>query len=346
MSINEDENNEMNIQIAFTILEMNYDNICSITKRKLKHQYHKLALKYHPDKNGNTINSTQYFQKINRAYTYLLDENIFCKDNSGSGSDSDDNSNTDNSSDLEKDYTNNIDFLSSPTFYVSLLTMFLSNIFKNNLNYTEIIKTNIKELLMMGTKLTKTGVLDLFKNIKKENTIEIYSFLCKYKETLHISNYIIELVSSVIKDKYKDDLIFILTPSIDDILDNNLYKLIVDDQAYLVPLWHNELYFDLAKDNSNKEIIVFCNPILPDELTIEDSNIYYNLLVQFDKGLMENTHLHFTIGNRSFKIPIYELKIKRTQYYTFKNAGISKIIENDIYNVNYHGDLIVKICLS
>ena len=163
---------------------------------------------------------------------------------------------------------------------------------------------------------------------------------------MHISNYIIELVSSVIKDKYKDDLIFILTPSIDDILDNNLYKLIVDDQAYLVPLWHNELYFDLAKDNSNKEIIVFCNPVLPDELTIEESNIYYNLLVQFDKGLMEDTHLHFTIGNRAFKIPIYELKIKRTQYYTFKNAGISKIIENDIYNVNYHGDLIVKICLS
>lgn len=59
----------MNYNDAFEILEI--ENYEDLTLSNLKKQYRKLALKYHPDKNGNTEISTEKFKKINEAYTYL-----------------------------------------------------------------------------------------------------------------------------------------------------------------------------------------------------------------------------------------------------------------------------------
>ena len=63
----------MNYKNAFEILEIDlsqpsYNNI---SLEYLKKQYKKLALKHHPDKNGNTPESNEKFQQINEAYNYL-----------------------------------------------------------------------------------------------------------------------------------------------------------------------------------------------------------------------------------------------------------------------------------
>lgn len=63
----------MNYQEAFEILEIDttdtrYNEISLIY---VKNKYHKMALQNHPDKNGNTLESNEKFQKINEAYHYL-----------------------------------------------------------------------------------------------------------------------------------------------------------------------------------------------------------------------------------------------------------------------------------
>ena len=64
----------------------------------------------------------------------------------------------------------------------------------------------------------------------------------------------------------------------------------------------------------------------------------------FDKKtLLDNPFIELNIGRHLFKIPTCELKVQHFQYYTLKNKGISKINENDMYNVSYRGDIIVKI---
>ena len=63
----------MNYKEAFDLLEIDLTEVkyCDISPEYLKKQYRKLALKNHPDKNGNTTESNEKFQKINEAYNYL-----------------------------------------------------------------------------------------------------------------------------------------------------------------------------------------------------------------------------------------------------------------------------------
>jgi hypothetical protein len=158
----------------------------------------------------------------------------------------------------------------------------------------------------------------------------------------------LEFVSLLIKQKYKNDRVFILNPSINDLMDNNVFKLYVDDQLYLVPLWHNELYFD----SPNGDIIVLCNPELPEGIIIdEDNNIHIEKEINGSLSLLDllkegsNSFVSLSIGERMFRIPLQSLHIKKEQMYRLVGEGISNVLENDIYNVSCKADIIVKIII-
>ena len=173
--------------------------------------------------------------------------------------------------------------------------------------------------------------------------------LYRYKDILYISNDTLELVSLIINEKYKNDRVFILKPNLKDIMEHNIYKLYVDDELYLVPLWHNELYFD-APDGS--EIIVLCQPKLPANILIdENNNICYEVGIKIREELeyliKNNKLVSIEIGEKWFSIPLNNLHLKEEQLYRFKGQGIAKIAseQKDIYNVSSKADIIVKVIL-
>ena len=63
----------MDVYTAVEILEIEEDDFRSnkITLTILKKKYRRLALQYHPDKNGNSTESTQQFQLIQEAFEVL-----------------------------------------------------------------------------------------------------------------------------------------------------------------------------------------------------------------------------------------------------------------------------------
>ena len=287
----------MDIQKAFEILEI---NSVDISLEKLKKKYHKLALKYHPDKNGNTIESKEKFQKINDAYFYLKSE----IENDASGSAS--TFNASNASNAFNSFS-----------YANMLNMFMDNMFKEGASTIDkTLLNNVIHIILNGcTQIS----LKLFETMDKERSIEIYAFLSKYKNILYISQDIINSIRDIIVEKYKNDEVYILNPSIDDLLDDNIYKLKIGDSTYFVPLWNSEVYFD----GSGGDIIVKCVPELPSNITIDDNNILYvDLEVPFNMDLFDNENIEFQLGKKTYYINHAKLKLRKNQTYFIPNEGV------------------------
>jgi len=325
-------NDKMNIQKALDELEISLDTIelTKLDQEYIKKKYRKLALKWHPDKNDED-NAKEKFQKINEAYDYLSNELRILNG-------------LEESSNTSEPFVSSFDSKESK-IYVDILSGFISSLVKGS--YNEILLNIIKEISLGYDAITLTYLRKKFEVLDKQKAIELYQLLYRYKDVLYISSETLELVSSIIKEKYKNDRVFILKPNLKDIIEHNIYKLYVDEKLYLVPLWHNELYFD-AQDGS--EIIVLCQPKLPTNITIdENNNIYYEECIKIREELesliKHNKLVSIEIGGKWFSIPLDKLHLKEEQLYKFKGQGIAHISEKDIYNVSSKADIIVKIIL-
>lgn len=322
----------MDYKKAFEILEIDTNNTTysDITIELIKKKYHKLALQNHPDKNSNTPESNEKFRQINEAYNYLKREikNI-------------------NSKDCENEDLENEDQTSS--VYFDILKLFITGLLDGKYNDVFI---NIVQDIVSGYKKIS---IKLFDNLDRENAINVYLFLSKYKSTLHLSDSVLDEIKEVVIQKYDDVEIYKLNPTINDLLYNNFYKLYVKDVLYLVPLWYNEVYFekeyknDNDNDNDKNEIIVLCEPELPQGVKIDDDNNIYiektiNIQTELPSLVLNNDSIIIEIGDQRYHILVSELSMKREQYYKIKNQGITKP-NDDIYNVSQKADIIVKIVM-
>jgi hypothetical protein len=308
----------MNYKDAFDILEIDFIDIKydEVSLDFLKKQYRKLALKHHPDKNGNTIESTEKFKRINEAYNYLKREMKIQK---------------------PEYYVDPEDEYNDQSIYLNVLKNFIQSVLESK--YTDIIFSIISDILISGKQIS----LKIFQDLDKDTVLHIYNFLSKYRHTIHISNELIDKVRDIVLSKYDNVEIYRLNPSINDLMDNNFYKLYVDNKLYLVPLWHNESYYD----GSGCEIIVICEPELPDGMKLDDDN---NLYIETEISayndlpdmLINNQDISVDIGNKFLSIPLSNLYMKKEQYYRFRRQGISKV-KKDIYNINDKSDIIVKV---
>ena len=304
----------MNLSNALDILDIHHYSDVNI--QYLKKKYYKLALENHPDKNGNTDESNEKFKQINEAYHYLKREIIHTN------------------SYMEPDKEEEQSF-SYGNGYSEFLQLFISTFFQGN--YTEIFSTILKDIISGCTKIT----LKLFEHLDKEKSMDVYSFLSKHKKIFRLNQDILEQVKNIVLEKCKEDELYILNPSIDDLFENNVYKLFIDGQLYLVPLWHNECYFDGPKG----DIIVKCVPNLPNYISIdEDNNIIVDLYIPFEFSLLEQKTISLNLGKKQLLIPIHELFIKKTQIVLLSRQGIT-IINDDIYDLTQKSDIFVKIHL-
>jgi len=309
----------MNYKDAFDELEIDFVNIKyqDLTLDYLKNRYRKMALKYHPDKNGNTESSNEKFKKINESYHYLNRELKY----------------------LNPDYfinENEDEIDDSQNVYLNVLTNFIKTVMKGN--YSEIIAKIVNDILTTGKKIS----LKIFEDLDKEIALNVFLFLSRYKSILYLSDELLEKVKLLVLHKYDNVEIYRLNPSIEDIMSNNFYKLYINDKLFLVPLWHNESYYD----GSGCEIIAICEPDLPDNMTIDDDN---NLIVNIElssdnlpKMLINNTPLTFNIGIENFSVSLDKLYIKKEQFYYLKNKGLVNV-KKDIYDLSDKSDIIVKI---
>lgn len=306
----------MNIQEACTILEIDTShNLHLLTQTTLKRQYRKMALKTHPDKHGNTTEATQSFQKVQEAFEVLKRELALEETNS----DSDENE--ESVSDNEYSFVFN-----------SFIRSFMNG------EYNEMILGTIQKIVHEYNDIT----IKMFEGMNRERAMLVYDFIIKYKHILHIDDNVIHRVKDILIEKYNDVNIYILHPNIDDLFDNNVYKLEVNGEKYFVPLWHSEMSFD---SKTGEEIIVKCIPKLPDNVISidENNNLLMNISVSFTFSLFEQSSIPLELGKRRIYLPISSLKIQKNQTVILSKQGISKINEKNLYNENDRADIFVSI---
>jgi hypothetical protein len=298
----------MDIVTACNILEL--ETIRGITIDKLKKQYHKLAVLNHPDKNGNSDESTKKFQMIGEAYN-LLKREIALADTGN-----------------EESY-NSVPFENAG--YMSFVQLFINELVQGK--YHETITSIIKNILMGCTDIS-LQILD------RETAMYIYDFFTKYRHILKIDDEMMIRIQKILFEKCKNMQVFLLNPSLQDILDNNIYKLVIEEKTYCIPLWHSELHFE-------EDIIIKCIPELPENIEIDDdNNIRIIIRISFAFSLFDKEFISVRLGQETLEIPMDKLRFKKVQTYVFARQGISKINEKNIYDIDKKSDIIATVIFT
>jgi len=295
---------------------MNYPKACKLlhidtneplSTDKLKSHYRTSALKYHPDKNTSP-NANEEFQNINEAYQYLQ----------------------------KYSNVNNTDSINWNMTYSDMLMSFIQNIIPIDRD-SQILHIIIQKI----NHLCENKTVDLLNSIDKDMLIKIYNLIKKNQEILQFGDELIEIVERVISDKTKHDEVIILNPTIHDLLEDNLYRLTINNGTYVIPLWHNELVYD----NCGNDIYVKCNPILEDDMRLDESN---NLHISKTLKISEiwgKDEVMIKIHNIELKIYTNKLKFMKTQIIRFVGSGISQINVKNIYDVSSRCDVYMTLDL-
>ena len=303
----------MNIQIALNKLNLNnkYNilNIGELTNVELKRSYHIMALNYHPDKN-NAENAKEIFQEIGESYSFLY--NII-------------------NSNIYNIYENNTEEEIYDTPYtdlmINLLKMLLTTPDSGEINKFQ------KKCIEYTNKLLE----QLFDKVNINVLEDIYKFIVK--NSMGLSEDIINLIKNIINQKLIKCNMYIISSSLENIMNSEIFKLEIEEDIVYVPLWHHEMVYE--------NILIKIQPILPDNITIDENNnihiLYNNTFVNLLNLIKEDIKF---IEINNYKVYLEDLRFKKSQIIVIKNEGIPLINTNDILDNKTKGNVLIHIHLE
>lgn len=275
--------------------------------KHLKQKYHKAALRHHPDRNIGG-NSSATFQEIGEAYTFL-------------------------SMWLDAEHT------APPSFdYGSILDNFISVLGEKRPFERSEIKNLLDDLIHGCRNIS----LKAFQNTDKETAMKLFGYIVRYSELLGLDEGTIGVMRGIVREKMSDDELVIVNPSIDNLLNDDVYCLTHNEEVFYVPLWHDEVSFDL----SGSMLVVKCIPEIGEHINVSEHNVLQvNVTTQCSK-VFEEGGINVKLGTKSFLIPSHEIHIKPFQTYTIPSVGIARINTSDIYNASDKSDIVFNITLT
>lgn len=295
---------------------MDYDKACKVlgisrknTREMIltdgKKAYYKLALKYHPDKGGDV----DKFREINEAWEIIKEIKGIKEDKYQDFS----------YSDLMKNVVN---WVMPGTFDNLFIDTSLISILKNcqEMSFIMLEQMNINKAL------------------------KAYELLRKYKDIFMIENDVLEKMEKIIQSKMSNDNIYILNPSIDDILNDKIYKLDLNDETIYFPLWHRKRIIKHPDQSNN--ILIVSQPDISNNIFISKNNdIFYSINCDV-QTVFRNQCIDINIGNQLLKIDSKDITLtNESQIKKFKNQGILKINKENMFDQSKRSDIYIEITL-
>jgi len=193
----------MDIREARAILRLPHN----YTHSDLRKQYHRLALRYHPDKNGDCTESTRKFREINDAYNTVRAELSACD------------------ADIDE-----------PATYDELLL----NLIGMTCRDARLSKKLLDAIKVMVADYSHKTL----SSIPAAVLFQCYIFMNENKDILHIPDSFLSMVGGIVKTQENGENFQVITPSLEDMYESNVLKLEYGGSVYLIPLWHSEIAFD------------------------------------------------------------------------------------------------------
>jgi len=308
-----------NFNLACSILDIQIEDNDDIKEEVLKKHYRTKALLYHPDKNSSPEANSK-FHEINESYEYLMKYQGYMEPD-------------------EYECSENTYEQTEPKrgTYRWILYSFLKNLLKAETNQN-LFYTIIKRVITN----CETNGLEILQKLDKGVLIKIYDILKKHKELFHFTEIFIDKIETIIAEKVKNDECIILNPTLDDLIDNNLYKLTVNGFTYIVPLWHHELIYD----NSGNDIYIKIHTILPDNIEIDSLNNIHIKIEYKIPDLWVKDKIEVIAGKNKYIIIPSLLKLKTEQTLIFTGQGISKINTENVFDVSKKSDVLIHMKMS
>lgn len=309
----------MNYEKAIQILQIEV-NDKQLTEKIIKHHYFKLARIYHPDKNNNEkTNNHTHFLEIKESYEYLLKYYGYLNDENYELEENDIGS-------MEQSY---------------IWSKFVQPFFNSNLLLilkTKVFYTLINELY----KKCEDRAFSLINGMDFHQLKKIYFLLEKNQTHFHITDHFLSKMQVLIAKKQEQTNHIILRPTLSDLLEENLYIYQVDNEKIFIPLWHQELTYQI----NDSELIVEIIPNLDSNIEIDENNNI--ILIQNYKieDLWKKKEILITIGKKQLIIDKKQISMEPMQEIIFKNQGISKLNVNDIYNTKHKSNIIIILIIS
>jgi len=290
----------MNRKKALEILEVRED----VSEEDLKREYRKKLLLYHPDKNPSPDASAKFIA-VQEAYTYLqsapsgLLPSYF---------------------DILKSFLSSV--LPIEELIIAKISELLCAIVENNLRSIPDEEYNLTPENFVRRSLD--AIIDYLRTINRDTLCRIHEVICKYKHLIHLSPELFERIAELLRE----DECIVLNPRLDDLLsDENVYILKRDGGTYLVPLWHHEVVFDI----SGKNLVVKNNPIVPDNMELDECNVL-TVKLQYNLSELWDREVSVEIGGKSFAIGGNMLRLTgKPQRIEFDGAGVPYNNSDDVF---------------
>lgn len=313
----------MNYQEACEIFELHDSTLGSVDEEgnidleKVRKQYLKLCLKYHPDKNGGE--GVAQFQKIQEAYLILMDDQ----------------------EDLYEEEENTQEVM------ISQLPKWLQTMIPYLMEFRE----NPLFLRIIGN--LETRVMKWAESLDKELLLNIYDFICKITKKGENITFLEDILSNIIKKKTANDRHILLEPPIENLFACNVIRHIENNHIYMIPSWIEESVFDLILDDTDyktdptPEIIFTCIPKCPPDVYLDEyRNVHKHISISFDRDLLERSPTENSVEicpNVSIQLNLTDLYLKKEQIVIFRGKGIPKANTKNLMDVRKFSDIILHV---
>jgi len=336
------------------------DGVAPSSIKELNKRYHLLALKHHPDKAASSSSAagcagasssieasataTERFKEINHAHKRVK-EYFYSEDG--------------------------VEF-HTETGYDRILQLFIQTILvKMTGNATATAATGsapdasaIQSLIHLIITNGIQSAITMFRNMEKHSCMTIYEILSRNQDLFGISQDIMDELTRIVEEKTGDDLVVRLNPSLLDMLLDRVYILQENGHSYYIPLWHSELHFKNAAmaatarndaPEREREVIVLCDPELPDNVSIDDdNNLFISLAVDIRELFVKQVvpvYINDEVKSHGIEYYIHacDVRLSNTRQCVLLHGtgGIARCNHStDIYNVGTRANVYANVRLT